>query len=134
MPCWYPVYTDYPYYDNVASPVAYDNGYDTGYGNSAPVEAASTADSAAVPSAPSYGDLGTAWGQDLRRDIVTWDQFVAYVRAYIIIAAPAAQADFREGFIASYGLNGAAAYDKGAKDAAGPTSTGPKIINMQPTN
>ena len=127
-PCWYPVYTAYPYY----YATAYDSAYpaDTGY-----IPLAEERDAQV---AASYGEVGRQWGQDLRREIATWEQFVDYVKAYIVNAAPAAQVDFREAFIASYGINGAAAYDKAA-DQAAPTSSaqtssssqGPKIINMQ---
>src|ERR1035437_10386444 len=126
-PCWYPVYTAYPYY--YATPLStYDSGYpaDTGYVPLAEGDTGDTAETAA-----NYGEVGQQWGQDLRRDVATWEQFVHYLNAYIINAAPAAQADFREAFVASYGLNGAAAYDKGADQAAGTSSQGPKIINMQ---
>ena len=61
---------------------------------------------------------------------MTWEQFVDYVRGYIVAATPAAQADFRESFIDSYGINGAAAYDKAASQAIG-SAQGPKVINMQ---
>lgn len=123
-PFWYPVYTAYPYYYATPLPT-YDSGYpaDTGY-----VPLAEEGDAQV---AASYGEVGRLWGQDLRREIATWEQFVDYLRAYIINAAPVAQADFREAFIVSYGLNGAAAYDKGADQAAGTSSQGPKIINMQ---
>ena len=66
-----------------------------------------------------YSDLGTSWGQDLRREVATWDQFVAYLRAYIVTAPPSAQADFREAFVSAYRINGAAAYDKAAAEATG---------------
>jgi len=99
-----------------------------------PPVVSSATDTGAAQAAPSYGDLGWGWGQDLRRDIVTWDQFVAHLRTYIVTAPPAAQADFREGFISSYGVNGAAAYDKAAAQAAGTPAQKPKVINMPPAN
>ena len=82
--------------------------------------------------ASDYGDVGASWGQDLRREVVTWSQFVAYLKAYIVTATPSEQADFREAFISTYRINGAAAYDKAAADAAGnpPQPSGPKIITM----
>jgi hypothetical protein len=133
-PFWYPVYTYYPY------------GYDI------PVDASSstvsdTSDDGYVPAVNSgagsdssietseYSDLGLSWGQDLRREVATWNQFVAYLKAYIVTAPASAQADFREAFIDAYGLNGAAAYDKAAAQAAGsppPPPPGPKIITYPP--
>jgi hypothetical protein len=85
--------------------------------------------------ASDYGDVGARWGQDLRREVVTWDQFVAYLRAYIVTAPPSAQAGFREAFISTYRINGAAAYDKAAAEAADNPSqpAGPKIITLPPT-
>ena len=126
-PCWYPVYTAYPYYYDARPAVVYDNAGYVPLGEEGGVQAA-----------PSYGEVGRQWGQDLRRDVVAWDQFVDYLRVYIINADPAAQADFREAFIASYGINGAAAYDKAADQAAQTASSstpsssqGPKIIDLQ---
>ena len=59
-------------------------------------------------------------GQDLRREVATWNQFVAYLKAYIVTApAFAAQAGFREAFISAYRLNGATAYDKAAAEVPG---------------
>jgi hypothetical protein len=65
----------------------------------------------------------------------TWDQFVAYLKAYVVTAPASSQADFREAFINAYRLNGAAAYDKAAAEAAGIPPVpppGPKIIIMPP--
>jgi hypothetical protein len=136
FPCWYPVYTAYPYYNYLPAPI-YDNayyGYDSSY--VPPVVAGSgdttPYDSNSAQAAPNYNELGTAWGQDLRREIVTWDQFVAYLKAYSVTAPPAGQADFRDGFIDGYGINAGAAYDKAAAQAAGTTPQGPKVINMPP--
>jgi hypothetical protein len=135
VPLWYPVYTYYPYgYDipvNMSSSTAYTS--DEGY---VPATESSTADSGAGQGSSEYSDLGASWGQDLRREIGTWDQFVAYLRAYIVTAPAPAQADFREAFISAYRLNGATAYDKAAAEAAGVPSasppSGPKIITMPP--
>ncbi|HTS16571.1 MAG TPA: hypothetical protein VMP11_03265 [Verrucomicrobiae bacterium] len=136
LPCWYPVYTGYPYgYDipddisNSGVSYASDDGY-------VPATAGGAADDSGVTQgAPDYGGLGMSWGQDLRREVATWGQFVGYVKAYVITAPAPAQADFREAFIGAYGLNGAAAYDKAAAEAAGipaaPASE-PKIITFPP--
>jgi hypothetical protein len=124
-PCWYPVYTSYPYYYDVPLAPTYDSGYSSTSSYVPSVEG----DGSEAPSG--YANVGHQWGQDLRREIATWDQFVDYVRGYIIGATPAAQADFREAFIDSYGINGAAAYDKAAEQAARSTGQGPKVINLQ---
>lgn len=126
-PFWYPVYTAYPYYYDVPPPVTYSGAdYPSDGGYVPPM------DTGAAQAASDYGDVGTSWGQDLRREVVTWDQFVAYLKAYIVTAPPSAQADFREAFIGAYRINGAAAYDKAAAEAAGSPSqpSGPKIITM----
>lgn len=113
-PCWYPVYTAYPcYYDSPPPIIPGSAVYTPGDGY------VPSTDADTGQSAPEYSDLGASWGQDLRREIVTWDQFVAYLEAYIVTAPPSAQADFREAFISAYRINGAAAYDKAAAEAAG---------------
>ncbi|MGA2140088.1 MAG: hypothetical protein ABSH14_14615 [Verrucomicrobiia bacterium] len=130
-PCWYPVYTAYPYYYDAPTPImssTADYGSDGGGGYVPPVDTTSD-----TQTASDYGDVGASWGQDLRREVVTWNQFVAYLKAYIVTAPPSAQADFREAFISAYRINGAAAYDKAAADAAGNPSqqpSGPKIITL----
>lgn len=133
LPCWYPFYTAYPYYYDVPLAPTYDSGYyDSGASYVPPVD--ESAGGGAVQTAPGYDELGHGWGQDLRRDVATWDQFVSYMQTYIIVATPAAQAEFREAFVASYGINGATAYDKAAEQAAPPRSQGPKIIDMHSAN
>jgi len=95
----------------------------------------SSADSGPSQGTSEYNDLGWSWGQDLRQQVATWDQFVGYLRAYIMMAPAWAQADFRGAFIHAYGLNGAAAYDKAAAQAAGtppPPPSGPKVITYPP--
>jgi hypothetical protein len=73
-----------------------------------------------------YLQLGHDWSRDLRLDIATWDQFVAYVKAYILNAPPTARDDFRRGFIAGYGVNAEAAFDKVLKQAAPPPQLQPQ--------
>jgi len=125
--CWYPFYSAYPYSYDVPPPVAYNS------------DANSPSDSGYVPpvdtSGSDYSDVGTSWGQDLRREVATWNQFVAYLKAYIVTAPPSAQGDFREAFINAYHINGAAAYDKAAAEAAGNSSQsqGPKVITITPS-
>jgi hypothetical protein len=125
---WYPFYTAYPYYYDAPLAPTYDSSY-YGSGASSVPYVDEGAGGGAV--SPSYADLGQQWGQDLRREVATWDDFVDYVRTYIIVAPPEAQAEFREAFVASYGINGAAAYDKAAQQAAQTSSTqGPKVITV----
>jgi len=131
--CWYPFYTAYPYYYDEPLAPTYDSGYYDSGASSAPY-VDEGAGGGTVEVAPTYGDLGQEWAQDLRREVATWDDFVDYLGKYIIVAAPEAQAEFREAFIASYGINGAAAYDKAADQAAQSVSQGPKVINVSPAN
>lgn len=133
-PCWYPVYTAYPYSVDVLPPIESSGAnYNSDSGYVPPMDTGAT-DAGPAQTAPTFGDLGASWGQDLRRDVVTWSQFVDYLKTYIVAAPPQAQADFREAFISAYRINGTAAYDKAAVEAAGnpPQPQGPKIITMPP--
>ena len=78
-----------------------------------------------------YLQLGHDWAKDLRLDIVTWDQFVTYVKAYIVDAPAGARDDFRRGFVAGYGENGGAAIEKALKDASASAANG---ASAQPSN
>jgi len=91
-------------------------------------------DAGPAQTTPDFSDMGASWGQDLRREVATWSQFVDYLKAYVVTAPPTAQADFREAFISTYRINGAAAYDKAAAEAANIPSqpSGPKIITFPP--
>jgi hypothetical protein len=134
-PCWFPVYTYYPYGYDVpvdTSSITVSDTSDDGY---VPAANSSDGDSGSSQGTLAYSDLGLSWGQDLRREVATWNQFVAYLRAYIVTAPAPAQADFREAFIGAYRLNGATAYDKAAAEAAGippAPPPGPKIITFPP--
>ncbi len=79
---------------------------------------------------------GRDWGQDLRRAVTTWETFVYHVKSYIAKAAPALRAEFRRGFIESYGLNAEAAFDKAMQTAVAAAqpipSSGPKVIVVAP--
>ena len=134
-PFWYPVYTAYPYYYDAPPPDTYNSAYTTSDDGYVPAMDSSATDAGTAPAAPGYNELGASWGQDLRREVVTWDQFVAYLKAYVVTAPPASQADFREAFINAYHINGAAAYDKASLEAAGDSSQpqGPKVITMPPS-
>ena len=128
-PYWYPVDTAYPYYYNAPLAPTYDSGYSDNSGY-VPMVDDNSGGSGQDQGNSNYADVGREWAQDLRREVATWDQFVDYLRSYIVGAPPAAQADFREAFIDSYGVNGAAAYDKGASQAAKLTSPPSKISGM----
>lgn len=107
----FPVYYTYPacnYYPanfGYASYGAYEPSYDMSstYGGSA-------------YESNDY-ERGRDWGQDLRRDIVTWEQFVAYLRDFRARSTTAAREDFHRGFVAGYGARGKEAFDKALKDA-----------------
>jgi hypothetical protein len=131
---WYPVYTDYPYGSDVTPPVVSSGAYYTGDDGYVPAPVSDTTDAGPAQAGPDFSDLGLSWGQDLRREVATWNQFVAYLKAYVITAPPSAQADFREAFIYAYRINGAAAYDKAASQAANIPSQppGPKVITFPP--
>src|SRR5579859_6159593 len=128
-PFWYSAYTAFPYYYGAPLIDTDSAVYTTDNDGVSPVDSNGT-NPGNAQSASDYGNLGTSWGQDLRRDVATWDQFVAYLKTYIIAASPADQAEFREAFINAYRINGAAAYDKAAVEASGapvPSDAGPKI-------
>jgi hypothetical protein len=134
-PCWYPVYTYYPYGYDVPVDISSSTVSDTSDDGYVPAVNDNGADSGSSIETSEYSDLGLSWGQDLRREVATWDQFVAYLKTYIVTAPASAQADFREAFISAYRLNGATAYDKAAAEAAGippATPPGPKIITFPP--
>ncbi len=139
--CAYPLwgYEFYPYWDNGF----YDQSafYDqSGYSTEPPVVTYSDSEPSAVPATvypPArpvsiYRQYGSEWAQDLRRDIVTWDQFVQYMKAYILTSSADARDEFRQGFIASYGTNAVAAFDKAMEQATEAVSKGAKIVDMPP--
>jgi len=130
-PSWYPaaVYPDYPFYGA-------DYGYDGAYADSAapayvPGAGSYFAGYAATP-APDYVQLGHDWAQDLRQDVATWDQFVAYLKTYILRAAATARDDFYRGFLAAYGVNGGAALAKGVREASGRPAPAPAPATAGP--
>jgi len=58
-----------------------------------------------------FYDPGYEWGAYLKSYQVTWNDFVAYLRQYIVGTGPVAEGAFRDGFLAGFGENGAATYD-----------------------
>jgi hypothetical protein len=80
-----------------------------------------------------YYQRGQDWAQDLRRDVVTWEQFVAYLRSDVVNATETQRNEFRRGFVAGYGANADAALDKAMQETGSPPApTGPKVITMPP--
>jgi len=135
VPCWFPVYTYYPYGYDVPVDISSSTVSDTSDDGYVPAVNGSDVDSGPCPQVSEYTSLGLSWGQDLRREVASWSQFVAFLRTHIVTAPASAQADFREAFINAYRLNGATAYDKAAAEAAGiPTAPapGPKVITFPP--
>ena len=67
--------------------------------------------------ADSYYQPGNQWGGELKLYHVTMDQFVAYLKSYILTASPVQQAAFRSGFVAQFGSNGQTMYDQAVQQA-----------------
>jgi hypothetical protein len=64
--------------------------------------------------------LGHDSGKALRRNTVSRDWLVEYLRAYIVNAPPSVQDDFRRGFIAGYGEGGQKVLKEAVKEARQP--------------
>ncbi len=107
-PFYYPMYY-YP--DTYYSEPGYDD-YPYANGGVAPVQPGTQATVSA------YYRLGHDWGQDLRNDVVTWNQFVDYIRTRLLSLPEAERTQFRQGFIAGYGMNAGEALDKAWASAA----------------
>jgi len=109
--CYYPNYGYYgsaPYYapDYPAVPAAeYTPVPDTQTGQYANQDA------------DSYYEPGSQWGGELKQYHVTMDQFVAYLKSYILSASPVQQAAFRTGFVAQFGAEGQTMYDQAVQQA-----------------
>ena len=121
--------------DGVIASYGDDNGY-TGPENALPPHSATNQvpQNATTPPGSDYYQLGSQWAQDLRRNIVTWDQFIAYMKDSILPAMPSDEAEFRRGFLSAYGSNAEAAFNKAAEQAGEVIPKGPKIIYMGPAN
>ena len=63
---------------------------------------------------------GRDWGQDLRRDIVTFEDFIAYLAQEILAAPEAVRNQFANGFVEGYGQNADKALAKAIESAAKP--------------
>ncbi len=128
-----------PYWDNgfYDQNAFYDqNGYDTDppvvtYDDSEPPAVPATVYPPARP-VSIYRQYGSEWAQDLRRDIVTWDQFIQYMKTYIVTSSPDARDEFRQGFLASYGSNARVAFDKAMEQATEAISKSGRPVDMPP--
>ena len=108
MPYYY--YPDYGYYDlGPYSAADSSMGYTT---------ATDTQSEPYVPQdADSYYQPGFQWGGELKLYHVTMDQFVAYLKSYILSASPVQQAAFRSGFVAHFGSDGQTMYNQAVQQA-----------------
>ncbi len=52
---------------------------------------------------------------------VTMDQFVVYLKSYIVNSSPVQQAAFRSGFVAHFGADGQTIYDQAVQQALQPS-------------
>jgi hypothetical protein len=129
FPFYYYPYSAY-YYDY--PPPYYYDYYDNGPVYYYPSPSYYGSGSYSVPvDSRTYLVLGHDWAKDLRLDIVTWDQFVAYVKTNIVNAPAGARDDFRRGFISGYGENGDDAFTKALKQAS---ASEPNAATAQPSN
>ncbi len=113
----FPYYGFYPAYSYAgswyyAAPPSYDVGtyVEPDY---APAPGYAASDESMVD----YYKLGANWGQDLRREVVSWDRFVAFLQQVFPTLAQAERDDLRHGFVAGYGTHGTEAWDKAMKEA-----------------
>ncbi|MCC7519036.1 MAG: hypothetical protein IT578_07620 [Verrucomicrobiae bacterium] len=67
--------------------------------------------------APGWSALGRNWAFDLRNEVATWEQFVSWLRNNLVRAPSNAYAEFRGGFLAAYGVNAEAAFNKAYAEA-----------------
>ena len=108
VPYYY--YPDYGYYDlGPYSPADSSMGYTSA--SDTPTE------TYANPDTDSFYQPGYQWGGELKLYHVTMDQFVAYLKSYILSASPVQQAAFRSGFVAHFGIDGQAIYDQAVQQA-----------------
>jgi hypothetical protein len=69
------------------------------------------------PDTDSFYQPGYQWGGEMKLYHVTMDQFVTYLKAYILTASPVQQAAFRSGFVAHFGADGQGIYDQAVQQA-----------------
>jgi hypothetical protein len=110
VPYYY--YPNYGYYDlGPYSPADSSMGYTTA--SDAQTDQYTNQDT------DSYYEPGYQWGGELQQYHVTMDQFVAYLKSYILSTSPAQQAAFRSGFVAHFGADGQTVYDQAVQQAIG---------------
>jgi hypothetical protein len=66
---------------------------------------------------PSYYDLGHDWAKDLRRDAVSWGDFIRFLKDNNIQGSSRRYNDFRDGFVSAYGVNGDSALRRALQQA-----------------
>jgi hypothetical protein len=71
--------------------------------------------------ADSYYQPGYQWGGEMKLYHVTLDQFVTYLKSYILNSSPVQQAAFRSGFVAHFGTSGQTIYDQAVQQALQPS-------------
>ena len=71
--------------------------------------------------ADSYYQPGYQWGGEMKLYHVTMDQFVVYLKSYIVNSSPVQQAAFRSGFVAHFGADGQTIYDQAVQQALQPS-------------
>ena len=104
-------YPDYGYYDSASY---YAPGPSTEYTPDPDTQTEQYANQ----DADSYYQPGYQWGGELKLYHVTMDQFVAYLKSYILSASPVQQAAFRTGFVAHFGADGQTLYDQAVQKAS----------------
>jgi hypothetical protein len=132
-PKTYPVYGYWGYGYASYGYVAYDGVYPTTYTSSNIGDPSPTSNTGA--NGRGVYELGHDWGQDLRREVVTWDEFVVYLKDRIPQMSDNDRTEFIRGFAAGYGSNAQAAFGKAMKEAGlqpqdPPTPPGPKVITF----
>ncbi len=113
----YPYYYPYPPQNVVVVPQAPPSSESVASQQTTAVQPTPTPPPATAEN--SYYRVGRDWAKDLREDIATRDQFINYLKANIIRASTENYSEFRKGFIATYGVNAEAAFDKAYQQARG---------------
>jgi hypothetical protein len=117
---YYPNYGYYnaaPYYGYYDSAPYYATDYAPGPSTEYTPNPDTQTEQYANQGADSYYQPGYQWGGELKQYHVTMDQFVAYLKSYILSASPVQQAAFRSGFVAHFGADGQTLYDQAVQQA-----------------
>lgn len=123
----YPVYYSYPYYNSYGM-VSYSNSRirypsDTVSSYSSNSDTADKSKAYAISYEDEYYKLGRDWGQDLRRDVVKFDEFVVFVHKKIVAAPESLRFQFRRGFENGYGQHAEEALAKAFASTEGAQSS-----------